>query len=232
MICIIVHIAAPLRRWVPVVALAVAALVGPRRAEADIIIMAQDVTVAAGASGASLDVTLTNTGPGSVSIGGFTLELTTGNAAITFTDVTTGTSSAPYIFDGLGLFGPSLGNVVNGQDIQASDVFSVVGSGTTIGSGATVGLGHLVFDVSSGASSSVNGLHIVAFPATSLSDFAGGDVPITTVTDGSITIRGTGVPEPASLGLVGSGLALSALAMARSRRRGGPRARGPRGRRA
>ena len=86
-----------------------------------------------------------------------------------------------------------------------------------------MGLGHLVFNVSPGASSSVNGLHIVAFPATSLSDFAGADVPITLVVDGSVTIRGTGVPEPASLGLVGSGLALSALAAARSRRKGGPR---------
>lgn len=196
---------------------AVVALLAPGSARADLIITADNVTEAAGASGVSLDVTLTNTGPGAVGIGGFTFELTVGSSDITFTGVTTATA-APYIFDGLGLFGPNIGTVVTGQDIMASDVFSVIGSGTTLGSGATVGLGHLVFDVSPSATGTYP-VMIAAFPATSLSDFSGADVPITRTLDGSIKIRG--VPEPASICMLGSGAVVAAFVTARRRRRSG-----------
>jgi hypothetical protein len=203
-----------LRHWVPLVTACVA-LFACGSARADLIIAAQNVVVSAGTTGASLDVTLTNTGPGAVGIGGFAFELTVGNSLITFTDVTTATAS-PYIFDGLGLFGPSLGIVVTGQDILASDLFSVIGAGTTLGAGVTVGLGHLLFDVSILAPSSFNPVTIVAFPATSLADLNQNDVPITALVGGSITLRS--VPEPASLLLVGSGLVLAGVHTSRRRR--------------
>ena len=104
-------------------------------------VSAQDVSVAAGELGAGLDVSLSNTGPSPVDIGGFTFELTVGDTAITFTNITTSTTTAPYIFDGLGLFGPNIGLAVNDQDWMASDIFSVIGSGTTLASNDTVGLG-------------------------------------------------------------------------------------------
>ena len=192
----------------------VAALFLSGSARADLVIMADNVTATAGDTGIGLDVTLTNTGPGSIDIGGFSFELTVGSTDIKFTDVTTGTTTSPYIFGTLGLNGPDIGLLVTNQDIMASDVYSVIGAGTTLASGETYGLGHLLFDVSNSASG-VYDIVITPFPATSLSDFNFNDVPITTLVNGSVSVRG--VPEPASLGLVGMGVFVAG-AVARRRR--------------
>jgi PEP-CTERM motif len=177
------------------------ALCASGSARAGLVVAAQAVTSSAGATGASLDVTLTNTGSSAVEIGAFTFELTVGSADITFTGVTTATSVA-YIFDGQGLIGPDIGIAVNGQDIMASDLYSVIGSGATVGAGATVGLGHLEFDVSSSASG-VYPVLLASFPATSLSDFDGNPVTITTLTNGSISLQS--VPEPSTMPLMAVG---------------------------
>lgn len=196
------------------------AMAAARPASADLILTAQDATAAAGSTGNSFDLVLKNTGPGSVTVGGFFFELTVADAAITFTGVTIATSPAPYIFDGLGLIGPNIGTVVNGQDIMASDLFSVIGSGTTLGSGASVGLGHVSFNASATAAGSYT-VRIAPSPATSLTDTSfptPNDIPITTLSNGTIRIRTASVPVPASIGLVGPGLALATLLGGRRRR--------------
>jgi hypothetical protein len=200
------------------------ALLATGPARADLVISAQQVTSDPGATGVSLDVTLTNTGPSSVGIGAFTFELTVGSTDITFTGVTTATA-APYIFDGLGLIGPDIAVPgFTGQDIMASDLFSVFGSGATLGAGVTVGLGHLVFDVS-GNASGVYPILLAAFPGTTLSDFDGNDVPITSLANGSVTTVRS-VPEPSAMLLLGVGGGLLFLRRHRgtAARRGAPAA--------
>jgi hypothetical protein len=102
-------------------ALGLAALAAaPGRAPAALIMTVQSVTVLPGTTGNALDVTLTNTGPSSVQIGGFAFELTT-SAGITFTGATTATATAPYIFGGSSAFGPNLATLPppNGPLLQA-----------------------------------------------------------------------------------------------------------------
>ncbi len=193
--------ASHLCRVLPLIAICLATF-APRSASADFVFNVQDVIYSAGATGASLDILFTNTGPTSVTIGGFSFELTVGNTAITFQDVTTGTSPSPYIFGSLGLSGPSIGTVVTGQDIMASDLDSFIDSGTTVASGQTVGLGHLLFDVAGNAAAGTYAVSLVGYPASSLSDPFSNNIPITSLNDGSITIQGQGVPEPASMVLL------------------------------
>jgi hypothetical protein len=206
-----------LRNWGTCLVMTCVALLSPGAVRADLIVSAGSKTANAGSTGNSFDVTLTNTGPSSVTIGGFNFELKVTNTAITFTSATTGTSS-PYIFDGLGLFGPTIGTG-SAQTIDASDVYSVIGSGATLGSGVTVGLGHVIFSVAPGAASAVVPVVFTAFPSTSLSDVAGRNVAINTLSSGTITIVGSAVvPEPSPLVLTGfSGLL--ALVVTKLRRR-------------
>jgi hypothetical protein len=186
------------------------------RAQILITVSAENVTAAAGSTGDALDITLTNGGPGSVTIGAFAFEVTVPSTDITLTGVTTGTT-AVYVFSGESLFGPGIGIPVSGQDMMASDVSS--GAGTTVGSGATVGLGHLVFDVA-GSASGVYPVSLVAFPATSLSDPNSGNIDITILNNGSITVTGgrSNVPEPGSLALLGGLVAPGGLLLRRRRR--------------
>src|SRR4051812_3513473 len=95
-------------RLLPPLMAAALALLAPRDAEGGLIISVQSVTANAGSFGNALDVTLTNTGPPVSTIGAFSFEISTGNPNITFTDATTGTTQATYIFSGFSLFGPSI----------------------------------------------------------------------------------------------------------------------------
>jgi hypothetical protein len=163
-------------------------------AQGDLIISAQAVTVAAGSTGDSLDVTLQNTGPSAVTIGGFFFEIIATSSAIDFTSATTNVAS--YIFSGDSLFGPTI-STKTGQLLDASDL-SLSGSGTTVASNSTVGLGHVFFDASSSASGSI-AVSFTPFPATSLFDEFGNNVSITTLKDGTISIPGTATPAPSTL---------------------------------
>src|SRR6516162_6282580 len=78
-------------------------------ARASLIITVQSVTAAAGSNGNAFDVTLTNTGPSSVTVGSFTINLVApASAPIAFTAVNISTASAPYIFAGHSTSGPNI----------------------------------------------------------------------------------------------------------------------------
>jgi hypothetical protein len=174
----------------------------PARANT-IISLQSPINANAGTSGNGFDVLLTNSGPSAVSIAGFTFELSVSSTDIVLTNANTATLLDPYIFSGASTFGPIITVANTGQDLSASDVYSVFGSGVMLGTGATLGLGHILFDVSAAAPSQTVPVMFAGSPATSLSDALLNDVPITSL-NGQINIIGaTGtVPEPSSLVLV------------------------------
>ena len=190
--------------------------------KAQLVISAQSVAASAGDTGASLDILLTNTGPTpTTAIGAFAFTISVAGSDITFTDITNGTTSAPYIFDGLGLFGPNILSSLAPQVATASDLFSVIGSGVTLGVGVTVGLGHLVFNVA-GTASGPYPVTILPFPDTSLSDASfpvPNNVEVSGFQGGSIRVKGNGnqVPEPGTFALLG-GLVVPATMLLHRRR--------------
>jgi hypothetical protein len=144
---------------------------------------------------------LKNTGPGSITVGGFSFEVSTASPGIVFTSASI-SPLAPYVFDGHSLFGPNI-ETSTGTTLAASDLYDVVLSGTIVTSNQTVGLGRVFFDV---VGSVFGGgpfpvdipVTFSSYSFTSLSDENGNDISVGTLLDGSIRI----VPEPASLGLV------------------------------
>jgi hypothetical protein len=186
-------------------------------ARGGMIVSVQSVTAGAGTNNDSLDVSLTNTGPSAVSVGSFTFNVSTADTSIVFTDVTTATVIAPYIFSS-SLFGPDLTGANSGQTfaIAPSD-FSSVGD-VSIGAGATVALGHVLFDVASGATTGSFAVTLGPTPAvTSLATSAGGSVAVDTLTDGTITIPS--VPEPATVLSVALAFLMAVAARIRLRTR-------------
>ena len=165
-------------------------------ARAGIVISAESVPASAGA----FDVTLMNTGASDVLIGGFYFEVNVSSSQVTLTDATINTTANPYIFAGNSLFGPDiLVAVLNGgQTLDASDVYSGGGGGVTVAAGASVGLGNVDFTIAGTLASDAT-VTFTAFPVTNLSDATGANVPIDTLTSGTIS-AGTGVvPEPSTL---------------------------------
>ena len=168
-------------------------------AQATLVVSAESVTASPGSSADSFDVTLQNTGPLSVTIGAFSFALSTSSTHVIFTSATTSTTTAPYIFDGLSFFGPTISTTPPGQSLQASDLFSGVG-GSTLGGGATVGLGHVLFNVDSSAPGGSIPVTLSPFPLTSLSDQNGTNIPVNILVNGTITVPGgPTVPEPSTL---------------------------------
>jgi hypothetical protein len=170
----------------------------PVRADSLEISIESPINVNAGTSGNGFDVLLTNLSGPAVSLAGLTFEISVPSTDIQLSEVNTATLLDPYIFSGNSLFGPNITVSNTGQDLSASDLYSVIGSGITLGAGATVGLGHILFDVSATAHSETVPVTFTAFPATSLSDDLSNNVPINTLTNGQIDIIGT-VPEPSYL---------------------------------
>jgi len=197
------------------IAVFAAVLLGSLPARASMIVSIQSVIANSPSSGNAFDVTLTNSGPGSVTVGGFSFQLSVPAGFITFTSTTTATTLAPYIFAGFSLFGPTISTFPSGQSMDGSDLYSVIGAGATIAAGATVGLGHVFFDIAAGAPAGPVTVTLAGFPATSLSDPQGGDIPIGTLNNGTITVAG--VPEPSTLML--ALLGLPALLLVRKRLR-------------
>ena len=170
----------------------------PVRADSLEISIESPINVNAGTSGNGFDVLLTNLSGPAVSLAGLTFEISVPSTDIQLSEANTATLLDPYIFSGNSLFGPNITVANTGQDLNASDLYSVIGSGITLGAGATVGLGHILFDVSATAHSETVPVTFTAFPATSLSDDLSNNVPINTLTNGQIDIIGT-VPEPSYL---------------------------------
>lgn len=185
----------------PFLVLAAALVVAP--AHGAPIITVESVVVNPASSDNILEVLLTNPDVTSVDVGGFAFVLSTSNPDIVFTTVDIWATD--YIFLGHSAFGPIL-NLTSGASIDALDVHDV--SGTTIASGQSVSLGRVHFDVGAAAALGVSSVILASFPDTVLTDPAGGTID-TVLVNGEIEIAA--VPEPASLTLLGAGLAALAL---------------------
>jgi hypothetical protein len=192
-----------------ILAAATLALAVSLPAQATLIMFAGTGSASAGSTGNAFDFTLTNTGPSAITLGGFSLVISVTDTHVSFTSATTATSLT-YVFAGDSVFGPILNLLGPGQTMDASDACNVCG--TSIAAGATVGLAHIFFNVSAGALSGPLTVSVTAFPSTSLSDPAGHDLAAI-LQNGTITIRGTTVPEPSTLAL----LALPMVFLARRR---------------
>ena len=196
-----------------------ACLLGPTAARADLLVLVQSVTAAAGSSANGIDVELSNLGPSAVTIGGFSFGISIANSDISFTGANTSTA-APYIFGADSLFGPILAGPQSGQSLLTSDLFDIPFSGFTLNSGTTVGLGHVLFDVAPGAAGGPFPVDLGVFPITSLADESGTNIPIDTLTSGQITIIAEAVPEPSSLPALLCGVAVVAVMVGRRRNAG------------
>ncbi len=193
----------------PAVALLISAPAG-----ASLIVTVGNVSSSSPSSSNALEIDLTNTGPAPVTLGGFSFETRVTDANIIFTSATTATL-VPYVFAGSSLFGPTISTSAPGQTLDAFDLWGVPGGGAAIAAGATVGLGRAFFNVLAGGLSGPVIVTLSPFPATSLADPSGNNISVNTLTNGSITIAGSSVPEPSSLAL--AVLALAALASIRKR---------------
>jgi hypothetical protein len=159
------------------------------------------ISVSTGTSGNGFDVVLKNLSGPAASIAAFTFEISIASTDLTFTGANTSTLLDPYIFNGNSLFGPDITVANTGQDLSASDIFSIPASGIMLGTGGSVGLGHISFDVSSTAPTETLAVALLAFPATSLSDELANNVPISALIGGQIQVTAA-VPEPSSLLMV------------------------------
>ena len=166
---------------------------------------ASQVTVTAGDLGDWFDVSVTNTGDTAATVAGFGFGLAVNNAALTLQDATIGATN--YIFAGNSFFGPEIGVSGDGQSLLAFDIFGGADPGVVVNPGASFGLGRVFFDVAAGAAP---GSYDIMFSsdnaATDFSDPDGNAIPIGTLTDGSITIEASPLPEPSMWLLVGAGL--------------------------
>ena len=158
----------------------------------------------------NFDVTLQNTGGSAVGIGGFSFAITSTNAGITFTAVSTSTLLA-YIFAGHSDFGPDI-SIGTGTTLSASDSPDTLPTPINVAAGATVGLGHVTFSIASSVPLGSFAIQILAFPSTSLSDALGNNIVINTLTNGNITVT----PEPGTMLLFPAALGMIAFASRKS----------------
>jgi MYXO-CTERM domain-containing protein len=185
----------------------------------------QSSVVSANSTGNAFDVTLTNTGPSSVSIAGFSFGLQANTTNLTFISATTGTTTAPYISAGNSVFGPNitLSTGSSPPSIVASD--AALSSAFTLTALSTIGLGHVFFNAGP-----AGGLTTLTFQAsnTNLLDANGSNIPIDVLGSGTVLVNGSAIPTPetgaSSAFLLLLGLAALTLArgmMGKNRRREG-----------
>lgn len=197
------HIAKVMRHFSPLTGMVLVAsalgLLAPVPASAALIVSFGSSIAAAG-SNQFVDVLLHNTGS-AVTVDVFSFDFSTSSPYITFTEATTSTTTAPYIFAGNSLFGPIVSTTPppNGQTVIASDL--AVCCGTVVGPNSTFALGEVEFQTAAGAPSG-SAILVLNASGTSLSDSSGNLIPITTLTNGSITVTASAVPEPSTLSML------------------------------
>ena len=177
-------------------------------AEAGLLFDIAPNSAAPGTSG-SLEVTLTNTGPGPldfISVAGFSFEIRAAGTDVTFSDVTTLTSLFPYIFPGSdSTFGPgSLAPTINpdGNTISALDIYGGSSpTGVTLNPFETVSLGLVSYSLSNSATSGLIPITFTAYPATNVNDSVG-DLPVTLSSTGGLNVVVASIPEPSSVTLM------------------------------
>jgi hypothetical protein len=188
--------------------------VAPTPARANFVFNVQSVAAAAGSTGDTLQVTLTNAGASAVTVGGFAFEIVAGNG-VTFTSVDISTTPT-YIFAGHSADGPDISNQppnVNlpGSMLYAEDNYDINFNGVSLAAGATVGLGDVHFNVTASTPGPVS-ITLMGFPATNISDALYNDITMqgggATFNSGSVTVTPGAVPEPSSLAMTGLALAL------------------------
>jgi hypothetical protein len=188
-----------LGRLLPLAAAATLLLaLAPADGHAGAVIVVQSVSAKAGSSNITLDVTISNTGPSPIMIGGFAFGVSAGSG-VTFTAVDTSTA-LPYIFAGHSLFGPDISIQppnLPGTTLQAGDNYASPGMGISLGVGANnaLGLGDVHLNVSSTSATGPIAITLASFPETNLSNQNGIDITAgTTFTSGTVTV----VPQPTS----------------------------------
>jgi len=152
----------------------------------------------------TFDVTLTNTGPSSVTIEAFAFQVAASSSYITLTQATTATT-APYVFAGSSALGPVISVSSPPETLKASDLTNVL-AGVAVASGSTVGLGHVSFTVSPTAPVTAIPVTFVAYPFTDLSS-PNGNIPIDSLVSGTIEI----VPEPSMFAIFSIGIGLAGV---------------------
>jgi len=190
--------------WLVLVAtLIVLAAAIPARA-GTIVISAESVPASAGA----FDVFLTNETSSAVNLNGFAFEVNVSSSQITLTDATINTTTYPYIFAGNSLFGPDilLGISNGGQTLGASDAYALTPADVSVAAGASVGLGNVTFSVGAGFNTPAT-VSFTGFPSTSLSD-NDTNVPVGGFVNGTISPSSMTIPEPATLTLATTCLAI------------------------
>jgi hypothetical protein len=174
-----------------------------------------NVTVPPGSAGTfELDLLNPATNTQSFNVAGFQFELQAPvGSGVLFTNATTSTAAATYIFAGNSiadsLFGGSL--IVSPppppptNDLQGFDTVATPGTFTALNPGNSFGLGLISFTVDASAAPGVVPVSIIPFDSntapngTLISDNQGGSIPFTT-SDGTITIQARSVvPEPTSI---------------------------------
>ena len=160
-----------------------------------------------GELGDTLEVNLQNTGSTAVAIAAFSFELTDpGGSGITFQGADFNTAMNTYIFAGYSFLGPTL-SASTGTTLDAGDVATP--GVAIVGRRRDRRPGRVFFDVAGSAPSGPVTVSLTPYPITSLTDPNMGNIPIDTLTNGMITIRGAVVPEPsaqflATLGFLGA----------------------------
>ena len=233
------------RRLTPLGAMAAAvvllgAIGHPVTARADLVVevVPANTNVTAGSAG-TLELDLLNTSSTqSFNVAGFQFELQVpSSSGVLFTNATTSTTAATYIFAGNSiadsLFGGSL--IVSPppppatSDLLGFDTVATPGTFTTLNPGNSFGLGLISFTVGASAAPGIVPVSIIPFDintapsGTQISDNLGNSIPFT-ASDGTITIQaGTiVVPEPSTFMVAvvigGGGMLLSLVLRWRDKR--------------
>lgn len=162
---------------------------------------------APGEVGDAFDVIVTNTGPSSISVGGFFFGISTTDPDVTFTSALISTTADPYIFAG-DSFDNHLSiplNFTSGMSLKANDQ-TFDNAGITIGPGVSMALGEVFYNVS--PSAVVPGFFTVAFVTNPGVNTLSTPAPTSNITIDVLQSQDIPIntPEPGALLLVPGGL--------------------------